>query len=288
MNKLGAPQFAFPSVAPGYPQQQAAMPGQSQPQLHPQPQPSQPGLQQQQHQPPGQLPMHNGAPINPFPNGPTHTTVSNTKVPTLPPKTPGSAKLAHRTVSGPGVASGFAVGGVMKKEGASPNLEAKDTKDGIKKSPASRPASQPSKPVPGAATPSTNTGLQPGGPVGGGGAPSPTQLMAHQQRQGQVQATVNQSPSFLSAGVGAAGGMLSTAGAGIPLSNPGATANLSASLPSSGLEYNFNQMSGAGDYLTDSLSFGFEYGLGGTLDDSLMASFLNMSDPMDGNNLLGQ
>ena len=263
-----------------------------QPQL--QPQPGQPGGQQQQ---PGQQhPMHGGAPNNPFTTGPTQPTVATGKGPMHPPpKAPGSAKLSHRTPGGPGAAAGP---GVVKKEGASPNLEAKDTKDGVKRSPASRPASQPSKPGAGAATPSANTGLQPRGPVNGG-VPSPNSLMAqqhHQQRQNQVQATVNQSPSLLGAGVGPVlGGMLNGldaggVGTGIPSSNPGATVNPSASLPSAGLEFGFPHMGGIGDLFNDFAFSGLDFmnnnGLGGGADEGYL-NFLNMSEPTDGNNLLG-
>ena len=289
-NKPGASQFAF-STMTGYTQPQSAMTGQ--PQLQPQPQPGQPGGQQQQ---PGQPPMHGGTPSNPFPTGPVQPTVSTGKVPMFP-KASGSAKVAHRTVpGGPGLGQGAAPGpGVVgaKKEGTSPNLEAKDTKDGIKRSPASRPASQPSKPGAGAATPSANTGLQPGGPVGGGGTLSPGSLMAQQQqRQTQVQATVNQSPSLLGAGV-AAGGMLNGLGAGaggigVPSGNPGASANPSATLPSAGLGFDdFNHMAGMGDLFNNDFPFsGLEFaGLGGGADDGFM-NFLNISDSMDANNLL--
>lgn len=269
----GAAQFAFP----GYPHSQPAMSGQ--PQLQPQLQPG--GTQ------PGQPSTHGGAPNNPFTTGPTQPTVSTVKAPMHPPKAPGSTKPAHRTIpGGPGAAPGS---GGVKKEGASPNIEAKDTKDGIKRSPASRPASQPSKPGANASTPSANAGLQPGGPMGGAGALSPNSLM--QPRQTQAQTTVNQSPLLLGAGVGPGGilNSLSTLS-----SNPGATANSSANLPSAGLEFDFNQMPGMSDLFTSDFNFsGLEFmngtglptGLGGGTDDTFM--FLNMSDSMDGNNLLG-
>ena len=62
-------------------------------------------------QPPGQLPIHSGAPTNPF---------HNLKLPVIhPPKAPSSAKLAHYPVpSGPGAASGSGIVGA-KREGAS-------------------------------------------------------------------------------------------------------------------------------------------------------------------------
>lgn len=284
-NKQGAGQFSF-SAMPVYPHPQPTMP--NQPQL--QPQPGQPGAQQQQ---PGQPPMHGGTPSNPFPTGPTQPTVSTGKGPMFPPsKAPGSAKAAHRTVpGGPGTSSGPGAAGA-KKEGTSPNLEAKDTKDGIKRSPASRPASQPSKPGAGAATPSANTGLQPGVPGGGGGALSPGSLMAtqqqqQQQRQNQVQATLNQSPSLLGAGVGA-GGMLnglgaSAGGIGVP---SGATANPSTTLPSAGLGFDdFNHITSMGDLYNDFAFQGLDItGFGSGTDDDFM--FMNLSDPMDASNLL--
>ena len=242
--------------------------------------------------------MHGGVPNNPFPTGPAQATVSNVKAPMLPPpKAPGSAKPAHRTVpGGPGTGSGPGAVGT-KKEGASPNLETKDTKDGIKRSPASRPASQPSKPGAGAPTPSANTGLQPGGPMTGGGALSPGPLMAqqqHQQRQSQVQATVNHSPSLLGGAV--AGGMLNglgpgVGGSGAPPSNPGAAVNPSATLPSADLDFDFNQMPGMGDLFTNDFSFtGLEFmggpSLGSGTDGDFM-NFLNIGESMDGNNMLG-
>jgi len=289
-NKPGAAQFAFPGMTPGYPHPQPAMSGQ--PQLQSQPQLGQPGGQQQQS---GQPSMHGGAPNNPFNTGPTQPTVSTVKGPMHPPKGPGSAKPAHRTIpGGPGAAPGPGIVGV-KKEGASPNVETKDTKDAIKRSPAPRPASQPSKPGAGAATPSANAGLQPGGPVVGGGAPSPNSLM--QQRQTQGQATLNQSPLLLGTGVGAGtGGILNglSAGPGVLSSNPGATANSTANLPSAGLEFDFNQMSSMSDLFNSDFPFtGLEFmnsaglgtGLGGGADDTFM--FLNMPESMDGNNLLG-
>jgi len=219
--------------------------------------------------------MHGGAPSNPFPTGPA---VSTSKLPMYPPsKAPGSAKAAHRTVpGGPGTVSGPGPAG-PKKEGTSPNLEAKDTKEGIKRSPASRPASQPSKLGAGAATPSANTGLQPSGPVAGGGALSPGSLMGpqqQQQRQTQVQTTLNQSPSLLGVGVGS-GGVLN--GLGVP---SGATTNPSATLPSSGLGFD--------DYHIDLFSlnntFPFsvpELGFGTGTDDGFMFLNMNMPDGMD-------
>lgn len=263
-------------MAPGYPHPQPAMSGQ--------PQPGQQGGHQQQ---PNQSSTHGGAPNNPFNTGPTQPTVSTVKAPMHPPKAPGSTKPAHRTIpGGPGAAPGSGVVGV-KKEGASPNVEAKDTKDGIGRSPAPRPASQPSKSGAGAATPSANAGLQPGGPVGGG-ALSPNSLM--QPRQTQGQAIVNQSPLLLGAGVGAVtGGILNGLSALSP--NPGATGNASANLPSAGLEFDFNQMPGMSDFFNGDFNFefmngaGLGTGLGGVADDTFM--FLNMSESMDGNNLLG-
>lgn len=284
-NKQGASQFSF-SAMPGYPHPQPAMP--NQPQL--QPQHGQQGAQQQQQ--PGQQPMHGGTPSNPFTTGPVQPTVSTGKVPMFPPsKAPGSAKAAHRTFpGGPGNSSGPGVASA-KKEGTSPNLEAKDTKDGIKRSPASRPASQPSKPGAGAATPSASTGLQPGVP-GGGGALSPSSLMAtqqqrQQQRQNQVQASLNQSPSLLGVGVGA-GGMLNGLGAGaggigVP---SGATANPSTTLPSAGLGFDdFNHITSMGDLYNDFAFPGLDItGFGSGAEDDFM--FLNMPDPMDASNLL--
>lgn len=279
-NKQGTGQFSF-SAMPGYAQPP------NQPQL--QPQHGQPGAQQQQ---PGQPPMHGGTPSNPFPTGPAQPTVSTGKVPMFPPsKAPGSAKVAHRTVpGGPGTSSGPGVAGA-KKEGTSPNLEAKDTKEGIKRSPASRPASQPSKPGAGAATPNSNTGLQPGVPVGGGGTLSPGSLMATQQqqlRQNQVQATLNHSPSLLGAGVGAGGILngLSTGVGGIGVPS-GATANPSTTLPSAGLGFDdFSHLTSMGDLFHDNFSFPALdiSGFGSGADDDFM--FLNMSDPMDASNLL--
>ena len=239
--------------------------------------------------------MHGGAPNNPFLSGPTQPTVSTVKAPTLPPKALGSAKLAHRPIpGGPGATSGPGVA-AMKKEGASPNLEARDTKDGIKKSPGSRPASQPSKPGPGGATPSANNGLQPGGSAGTGAALSPGHLVAqhHQHHQQQRQAAVNQSPSLLGPPVGAAtgpmlNGLSGAGGAGGPSSNPGAIANPTAPLPSAGLDLDFNPMT---DFFTGDLSFlgsnsGLEFtGLGSGTDGTFM-DFFNMPESMD-NNLMG-
>lgn len=262
-----------------YGQPQPAMP--SQPQLQPQPQsqpqPGQPGVQQQQ---PGQPPMHGGAPSNPFPTGPSQPTVSIGKMPPFAPsKAPGSAKTTHRTVpGGPGTAGG------VKKEGTSPNLEAKDAKDGVKRSPASRPASQASKPGAGAATPSANAGLQPSGSVGGVGTLSPGSLITaqqQQQRQTQVQATLNQSPSLLSVGVSAPG-MLNGlgAGAGSMGSPSGATTNPAAALPSADLFFNhdFNPSANM-DIFNDPFPFGIP-GFGSGMDDSL--TFLNMNMSGDG------
>ncbi|SRR5258706_3031779 len=279
-NKQGPGQFSF-SAIPGYAQPQPAMP--NQPQL--QPQPGQQGAQQQQ-----QPPMHGGTPSNPFPTGPAQPTVSTGKVPMFPPsKAPGSAKVAHRTVpGGPGTSSGPGVAGA-KKEGTSPNLEAKDSKDGIKRSPASRPASQPSKPGAGAATPSANTGLQPGVPVGGGGTLSPGSLMATQQqqqhlRQTQAQATLNQSPSFLGAGVGAGGILNGLGGGGGGIGVPsGAAANPSTPLPSAGLDIDDSNPMTSMDWFHNGLPgldlIGFE-----NMEDEYFMSLVNMSDPMGASN----
>lgn len=212
-------------------------------------------------------------------------------MPMYPPsKAPGSAKAAHRTISGgPGTASGPGVAGGVKKEGTSPNLEAKDAKDGVKRSPASRPASQASKPGAGAATPSANTGLQPSGSVGGVGTLSPGSLITaqqQQQRQTQVQPTLNQSPSLLGVGVSAPG-MLNGLGAGAgSIGVPsGATTNPAATLPSAGLGFDdFNHMASM-DLFNNAFPFEIP-GFGSGTDDGFMFLNMNMSDAMDTSNML--
>lgn len=103
---------------------------------------------------------------------------------------------------------------------------------------------------------------------------------------------------LLGTGAGAiAGGVpygFSSTSSGGSSSNPKATAKPSAGLPSAGLEFDFNQMSGMSNLFTSDFNFsGLEFmnsgglgtGLGGGADDTFM--FLNMPDSMDGNNLLG-